>query len=230
MKRTFQLAFTLSVGFLISCSKPNNNSSTLPNVKEMVTQDGDTIGYNFFSYNSKNELISIYDSNNNDHIAYFVAIKYNASGLPVSVGEDSLIYNNNNQVIKKVSKADPGDFTPYTYDAMGRLVSDRYTTFTYDDSDDVILETDNPLYVIHISYTKTLNLNNSITSGNLADVIAPLGDFYGYQYLSKYKPSQAVDSYQVTNYAYEYNPDGTDSKIILTSPDSNIPLTFTFYY
>ena len=163
-----RLALTtiLILSLFYACKKddlPNQNNQLL---QRMIFKSGDSILYTFFNYDAQNRLAVITDSSNNGQL-WKTFIEYNPLDKPTKFkvlyrnnptgsfieSSDSLLYNNDKQVVKKLFTSysiNPyKTINTYNYDAQGRLINDTiydywsdqvfgYTTFTYDRHNNII--------------------------------------------------------------------------------------------
>ena len=163
-----RLALTTILIFSLFCAckkddLPNENGQLL---QRIIFKSGDSILYTFFNYDAQNRLAAITDSNNNGHL-WRTFIGYNSLDKPTKFKvlyrnnpngsftetSDSLLYNNDNHVVKKLftsySIQPYKTINTYNYDSQGRLITDTgydywsdevygYTTFTYDGHDNIV--------------------------------------------------------------------------------------------
>jgi hypothetical protein len=241
-------------------------SNTGKHLDMIVTESGDSILYTSFLYDSENRISSFSDTTNNG-FARKTTIKYNPQGDPVSFNTtwqekplgilyeniDSLVYNMNKQVIKKLFRSSSIPLykviNAYIYDEKGRLTADTvygyrsdevysYTLYTYDDKDNLVKwERFQPVS----GALKSVEVA-SISYNNEMNVYRPLNLIYYFLgsetfLLSKQNRKQVVYDRPYYNreterYTYEYDVDGLAKKAVI-SRDSGGPFAVTnidFYY
>jgi hypothetical protein len=260
----FVFAALMIFAIFNACRKrdlPNDSGKLL---QKIINKSGDSLLYTFFSYDGQNRLTTITDSNNNGHL-WNTFIEYNALERPVKFKvfyrnnpngsfteySDSLLYNDNNQVVEKLSlyPSFPNMVrNTYSYDTHGRLtidsgysywgngVSAGYTGFTYDGNSNIVQwQTFYMLSSGEINsggiITASYNMeNNAYNSLGLAAYFIRGDEFL----LSKQNATQ-IRYYDGTtrSYQYEYYSNGLPEKAVITNntggPFSVTSIEF-FYY
>ena len=247
------LITTIFLFVLNACKKNETTSNENPQLlQRIIYSEGDSIFYTFLTYDENKRLISIADSDRNGHTAN-TSIEYNLHNQIVKMKKlyrddpggiikettYSLIYNTNNQVIKKLWLSDPNipnkTVNTYSYDSKGRLIADTvynhlsedvysYTALTYDGDDNNIQWqsfTNSPSGfqspgVITASYNTNLVPYHNL---GLPTYFIRGNNFYfnsGENFLSRNNYIQ-VKYYDGTkiDYSYQYYSNGLPQKVVL---------------
>ena len=246
LKIRITLIATIFLFVLIACKKNETTSNENPQLlQKIIYSEGDSILYTFFKYDDKNRLIALTDSNNNGH-KWETLVQYNLQSQPVKIQvlyqnspgasfiewSDSLIYNSDNKVIKKLLNT----YTPnayrikdtYNYDVQGRIIADTmytygsenvygFTSFIYDGNDNITQwqSYNNSSGTMQagavIIATYNTSINPYINLGLLTYFIRGENSLLsGHNYLQvKYYDGTKID------YSYQYYSNGLPQKVVL---------------
>ena len=163
-----RFAFTIVLFYSLfsACKKSDLPNTDGQRLQRSITKEGDSISFTFFSYDAKDKLTVIIDSNNNDYLrktfidynnqgnpAKFKVLSSSYPNGPINEVSYSLLYNNDNQVVEirftSFSIGPDKKINTYSYDSQGRLIGDTtysywnnevfgYMAFIYDGNDNVI--------------------------------------------------------------------------------------------
>lgn len=244
--------------FCSSCRKEDTPAAGDRLLQRVVARSGDTIIYSSLQYDAQMRLVAITDSSNNGGYTGETTIEYDTSGKPAkfihfdlypnrpgSDWADLLVYKNGKVIQKLTSSFNNGYYVSahnYTYDTKGRLVKDSvgsygYTSFAYDDNDNVIQiqEFDTSPGTMTNTCTITASHDSNINPYNGLDFNLYFFITNSYNLLSKHNRTKVIYSqYNLThtgNYTYEYE-NGLPKKMTLTWDDggSFAVNAVSFYY
>jgi hypothetical protein len=207
-----------------------SSQSTTP-LKEIISNDGDSIGYTFFYYDTLNRLVSIIDSNNNSTTPIAnISIHYDVQGRPVSYTSLSIeglddssifIYDNNGMIIKQTympintQSGNPPMTHTYTYDGEGRLVADDGSTvFTYN-SDGNISEWESYLFDPISDTTQAFydtHINPYVSMGKFLYFITGNNSLLNRNNIVK----MILPDKSTIGYTYTYNSNGLPENVTLS--------------
>jgi hypothetical protein len=248
LKTYFVLVVSVSLFAFYACRKDHSSNENSQRLKEEVYRWGDSISYSFFFYDDQGRLIAERDSVfsgilrlNKSLLEYDVQgrlskVSYSTSDPYIQSLSYSFVYDNNNQIIRKIELASDGSVrrtaNTYNYDTQGRLTTDSvydywsesvysWTVFTYGANDNVISWENNnkqggaqSIKSISVSYDNKLNPYRSL--GKVAYFI--MNKYYDQFYLTRNNPTQIkYDDLNYGNttvdYKYEYSENGLPKKI-----------------
>jgi hypothetical protein len=124
---------------LIACTKDDLPAAEGTRLAKTIARSGDSLVTTYYHYDNSGALISIFDTNNNNHGSRMF-LHYNSSGKLVQTEEyydgasspntSNYIYENNKLVTKmNTSPTGVTNKNRYAYDGQGRLIAD--TTYDY---------------------------------------------------------------------------------------------------
>jgi len=235
--------------FFISCKKEDTPVAGEKFLRQVVGT-GDSIAYQTYSYDAQMRLATISGSSNNVGSGTSeTLIEYDSTGNPIKFTHHHhfpnplmdqewvsvLVYENDKVVQKIVNHNTPTSYitsNTYSYDMKGRLISDKYNHFIYDDNDDVIKILSPgrlaPTDTTTLSYDSNINPYSSL--GLILYFITDSNDL-----LSKHnKTRETYNWYDHINtkiYTYEYE-NRLPKKMTLSWDNgiSNNQFTYDFYY